>query len=158
MQSGFRVLAFRGRSSSHVGELFACVGCRLRTKMHMGFLLREYHCPLATWGVSEKGSHVARPQSTKVLTCGFSVKKEGVWRELSRTGADSWIFGEKGRCVARAQRNRCRLADFQRKRKSCGMISLPFFTTRQKRKVGGTTSARKSANSQIFSKKGNCVA
>ena len=100
MQSGFGVLAFRGRSSSHVGELFAHVGCRLRTKMHMGFLLREYRCPLATWGVSKKGSHVARPQREKVLTHGFSAKKEGVWCDLSTKGADSRIFSEKGNGVA----------------------------------------------------------
>ena len=67
----------------------------------MGFLLREYRCPLATRMVSEKGSRVARPQSTKVPTRGFSAKKEGVWRELSGTGADSRIFGEKGNGVAR---------------------------------------------------------
>ena len=78
----------------------ACVRCLLRTKMHMGFLLREYCCPLATWVVSKKGSHVARPQGEKVPTRGFLAKKEGVWRELSRTGADLWIFGEKGSCVA----------------------------------------------------------
>ena len=46
----------------------------------------------------------------------------------------------------------------EQKRKSCGATSLPFFTTQRKRKVGGTTSARKSADSWIFSKKGNCVA
>ena len=101
MQSGFGVLAFRGRSSSHVGELFARVSCLLRTKMHMGFLLREYRCPLATRGVSEKGSRVAQPQRKKVPTRGFSAKKEGVWRELRTKGADSRIFGEKGNGVAR---------------------------------------------------------
>ena len=76
---------------------------------------------------SEKGSRVARPQSRKVPTRGFPAKKEGVWRELSRTGADSRIFGEKGSCVARPL---CHfsLADFQRKRKRCGATSLPFFT------------------------------
>ena len=100
MQSGFGVLAFRGRSSSHVGELFACVGCLVGTNMHMGFLLRQYHCPLAMQVVSKKGSHVVQPQSEKVPTRGFSVKKEGVWHELSSTGADSWIFGEKGSHVA----------------------------------------------------------
>ena len=84
VQSGFGVLAFRGRSSSHVGELFAHVGCLLRTKMHMGFLLREYRCPLDTRMVSEKGSRVARPQSTKVPTHGFLAKKETVWRDLQK--------------------------------------------------------------------------
>ena len=67
----------------------------------MGFLLREYRCPLATRVVSEKGSRVAQPQGEKVPTRGFSAKKEGVWRELSSTGADSRIFGKKGNCVAR---------------------------------------------------------
>ena len=45
-----------------LARVFACVSCLLRTKMHMGFLLRQYRCPLATRVVSEKGSHVARPQ------------------------------------------------------------------------------------------------
>ena len=66
----------------------------------MGFLLREYRCPLATQVVSEKGSRVVRPQSEKVPTCGFSAKKEGVWHELSKKGANSQIFGEKGNRVA----------------------------------------------------------
>ena len=103
-----------------VAFLVTCfhVGCLLETKMHMGFLLRQYHCPLATRGVSEKGSHVARPQSTKVPTRGFSAKKETVWRDLpaifhnsakkeggwrnlSKESADLWIFGKKGSRVAR---------------------------------------------------------
>ena len=91
---------FRGRSSLHVGELFAHVGCLVGMKMHMGFLLRQYRCPLATCMVSKKGSRVARPQSKKVLTHGFSAKKEGVWCELSTKGADLRIFGEKGSHVA----------------------------------------------------------
>ena len=115
-----------------VAFLLACfhVGCLLETKNHMGCLLRQYRCPLATRVVSEKGSRVARPQGEKVPTRGFSAKKEGVWRDLSR------------------------LADFRRKRKSCGATSLPFFTTRRKRKVGGTTSV----DSRIFGEKGSCVA
>ena len=75
-----------------------------------------------------------------------------------RKSADSQIFGEKGRCVARPQNERCRLADFRRKRERCGATCLPFFTTRRKRKVGGATSAAKSADSRIFGKKGNRVA
>ena len=82
------------------------------------------------------------------LAMWFRVKKEVVWQ----------IFGKKGRCVAQPQHKRCRLMDFQRKRKRCGTTSLPFFRTQQKRKVGGTTSSWKSTNSQIFGKKGNCVA
>ena len=77
---------------------------------------------------SEKGSRVAT----------FLAKKEGVWRDLSE--------------------KRCRLADFRRKRKRCGATSMPFSTTRRKRKVGGTTSAGKSADSRIFGNKGNRVA
>ena len=63
----------------------------------------------------------------KVPTGGFWAKKAGVWRDLSTTGADSRIFGEKGNGVARPP---CHfsLADFRRKRKSCGATSLPFFT------------------------------
>ena len=81
------------------------------------------------------------------------------WREKAHgMPFGAWKFGEKGRCVAQPQQERCRLADFWRKRKSCGATSLPFFTTRRKRKVGGATSARKSADSRIFGKKGNCVA
>ena len=86
---------------------------------HVGCLLRQYCCPLATRLASEKGSRVARPQREKVPTRGFSAKKEGVWRDLSTKG----------------------LADFRRKRKRCG-----------------ATSARKSADSRIFGKKGNRVA
>ena len=97
-----------GGGSAHVLLMFmlacfsrcACVRCLLRMKMHMGFLLRQYHCPLAMQVVSKKGSHVVQPQSEKVPTRGFSVKKEGVWHDLSSTGADSWIFGEKGSHVA----------------------------------------------------------
>ena len=114
-----------GAGSAHVLLVFmlACFShcARMATllwvKTHMGFLLRQYRCPLATRVVSEKGSRVARPQSQK-----------------------------------------CRLADFRWKRKWCGATSLPFFTTRRKRKVGGATSAAKSADSRIFGEKGICVA
>ena len=97
-------LCHRGADGSRfarmVARVCACVGTLLWAKMHMGFLLRQYRCPLATRVVNEKGSRVARPQSTKVPTCRFSAKKEGVWCELMRTGANSQIFGEKGSCVA----------------------------------------------------------
>ena len=33
-------------------------------------------------------------------TCGFLAKKEGVWCDLSKKGANLWIFSEKGNCVA----------------------------------------------------------
>ena len=89
------------RFAAAVGNFWLAWGCLVGTKMHMGFLLREYRCPLATRGVSEKGSHVAQPQRKKVPTRGFSAKKEGVWRELSTKGADLRIFGEKGSRVAR---------------------------------------------------------
>ena len=89
---------------------------------------------------------------------GGERKRKSCGATSEHKGADSWIFGEKGRCVARPQQNRCWLTDFWRKRKRCGVTSLPFSTTRRKRKVGGTTSARKSANSWIFGKKGNRVA
>ena len=120
VQLGFGVLTFRGHSSSHVGELFACMGCLLRTKMHMGFLLREYRCPLATRGVSEKGSHVARPQREKVPTRGFSAKKETVWRNLS---AIFHHLAKKEGGWRNLSKEKCWLADFRRKRKSCGAIS-----------------------------------
>ena len=89
---------------------------------------------------------------------GGERKRESCGATSEQKGADSRIFSEKGRCVARPQHERCRLADFRRKRKRCGATSLPFFTTRRKRKVGGATSARKSADSRIFGEKGNCVA
>ena len=89
---------------------------------------------------------------------GCERKRKSCRATSGRKSADSRIFSEKGRCVARPQNERCRLADFQRKRKRCGATSLPFFTTRRKRKVGGATSAGKSANSQIFGEKGDCVA
>ena len=79
----------------------ACVVTLLWAKMHMGFLLRQYRCPLATRLASEKGSRVARPHREKVPTRVFSAKKEGVWRDRRTKGADSWIFGEKGNGVAR---------------------------------------------------------
>ena len=66
----------------------------------MGFLLRQYRWPLATRVVSEKGSRVARPQSTKVPTRGFSAKKETVWRDLPAI-FHLRNFGEKGSRVAR---------------------------------------------------------
>ena len=85
-------------------------------------------------------------------------KRKSCGATSERKSADSRVFGEKGRCVARPQNKRCRLADFRRKRKRCGVTSLPFSTTRRKRKVGGATSARKSADSRIFGEKRNCVA
>ena len=59
-------------------------------------------------------------------TRGYLAKKAGVWRDLSAI-FHSRIFGEKGNGVARPP---CHfsLADFRRKRKSCGATSLPFFT------------------------------
>ena len=66
------------------------------------------------------------------------LKKEGVWHDLSMKGANLQIFSEKGSHVV--------------------WPPCPFFTTWQKRKVGGATSAGKSANLWIFSEKGNCVA
>ena len=116
MQLGFGVLAFRGHDSAHIGELFAHVGCLVGTKMHMGFLLREYRCPLATCGVSEKGSHVARPQSTKVPTCGFSTKKETVWRDLP---AIYHNLAKKEGGWHNLSKEKCQLADFWQKRKLC---------------------------------------
>ena len=62
----------------------------------MGFLLRQYRCPLAMRGVSEKGSRV----QPKVPTRGFLAKKEGGWRDLPAI-FHSRIFGEKGSRVAR---------------------------------------------------------
>ena len=70
-------------------------------KKHMGCLLRQHPWPLATWFASEKGSCVVQPQGEKVLTCRFSVKKEGVWRNLRTKGADSRIFSKKGNGVVR---------------------------------------------------------
>ena len=91
-----------------VAHVFACIfarvlpcGSLLETKNHMGCLLRQHPWPLATRFGSEKGSCVAQPQREKVLTRGFSAKREGVWRDLSTKGADSRIFGEKGNGVAR---------------------------------------------------------
>ena len=85
-----------------VAFLVACfhVGCLLETKNHMGCLLRQYRCPLATRVVSEKGSRVARPQGEKVPTHGFSAKKETVWRDLPAI-FHSRNFAEKGSRVAR---------------------------------------------------------
>ena len=120
VQLGFGVLAFRGHSSSHVGELFAHIGCLLRTKMHMGFLLREYRCPLAMWGVSKKGSGVAWPQSKKVPTRRFSAKKEVVWRDLSAIFHHS---AKKEGGWRNLSWEKCRLADFRQKRKLCGATS-----------------------------------
>ena len=65
-----------------VGNLLAHVGCLVGMKMHMGFLLRQYRCPIAMRVVSEKGSHVVRPQREKVPTCRFSAKKETMWHNL----------------------------------------------------------------------------
>ena len=87
-----------------VARVCARVGTLLWAKTHMGCLLREYRCPLATWVVSEKGNHVARPQggrcrladfwwkrkvcgmtsAEQVPTRGFSAKKETVWRDLQK--------------------------------------------------------------------------
>ena len=92
-------------------------------------------------------SHVVGEQKRK--SCGATSE---------RKSADSRIFGEKGRCVARPQHERCRLADFWWKRKRCGATSLPFSTTWRKRKVGGANSAAKSADSRIFGEKGSRVA
>ena len=82
-------------------------------------------------------SHVGGEQKRK--SCGTT--SEG-------KGADSQIFGEKGRCVARPQQHRCRLADFRRKRKSCGATSAIFHDSAKKE--GGWP--------RIFGRKGNCVA
>ena len=103
-----------------VGNFWLAWGCLVGTKTHMGFLLRQYRCPLATRVVNEKGSRVARPQSkkcqlvdfrrkrkvcgatsgAKVPTRGFSAKKETVWRDLPAI-FHSRNFAEKGSRVAR---------------------------------------------------------
>ena len=76
---------------------------------------------------SEKGSRVARPQSKKVPTRGFSAKKEGVWRELTSTGADSWIFGEKGRWVAQPQQGKVPTRGFSAKKETVWRDLKNFF-------------------------------
>ena len=109
---------------------FSCctrMGTLLWVKTHMGCLLRQYPWPLATrfgvkkevvWRVLAKNEGVWCDLSKKkVLTHRFlakkevmwhdlsaifhdSAKKEGVWCNLRAKGADSWIFSEKGSCVA----------------------------------------------------------
>ena len=56
----------------------------------------------AFWGVEiwQKRKWCGATSEEKVPTHGFLVKKAGVWRNLSKKGADSWIFSKKGSCVA----------------------------------------------------------
>ena len=116
-----------------VAHVFAHVRCLL---MHIGCLLRQYPWPPATQVVSEKGSHVAWPQSEKVPTHGLSVKKEGVWCDLSKKGTNSWIFGEKGNDVAQPP---CHFSQLGEKGRC-------------------VVQPQQGANLQIFGKNGNSVA
>ena len=110
--------------------LLACfhVGCLLEMKNHMGCLLRwEEKSRLADFW--RKRYVFGATSAVQVPTRGFLAKKAGVWRDLSKKGADSRIFGEKGSRVARPL---CHfsLADFRRKRKRCGATSHPKVPTR----------------------------
>ena len=79
---------------------------------------------------SRARSHVSRVVLAFWTTWDAFWRRKTTWDAFWGGGksADSRIFGEKGRCVARPQHERCRLADFRRKRKSCGATSLPFLT------------------------------
>ena len=105
-----------------VAFLLACfhVGCLLETKNHMGCLLRQRQkCRLADFW--RKRQVCGATSARKVPTRGFSAKKETVWRDLPAI-FHSRIFGEKGNGVAQPP---CHfsLAEFRRKRKSCGATS-----------------------------------
>ena len=111
MKRRSRVIGGRMSSRASMWDPFC------RAKKHMGFLLRQYPWPLAT-RLRAKKEIVC---NQKVPTRGFSAKKEVVWRDLSAI-FHSRIFGEKGNGVARPP---CHfsLAEFRRKRKSCGATS-----------------------------------
>ena len=66
----------------------------------------------------------------------LSVKKEGVWCDLSKKGANSWIFGEKGNNVAQPP---CHFSQLGEKGRC---VAQP----------------QQGANLQIFGKNGNGVA
>ena len=57
-------------------------------KKHMGFFLRQYPWPLATW-LGAKKEIVCKP---KVLTHGFLVKKEGGWGDLKNMPEIHYFF------------------------------------------------------------------
>ena len=70
--------------------------------------------------LGEKGRSVAQTQQRKVPTRGFSAKKEVVWRDLP---AIFHNLAKKEGGWRNLSREKCRLADFRRKRKPCGATS-----------------------------------
>ena len=80
MQLGFGVLAFRGCSSSHVGLCFCSRELPFEDKNAHGIPFE---------GIPLSPSHAGGEQ--KMKSCGVTSEQKG---------ADSWIFGKKGRCVA----------------------------------------------------------
>ena len=127
------------------GHVFAHVGCLLRMKTHLGFLLRHNQkCQLMEFWQKRKQCGTTSEQ--KVLTCGFLAKKEMVWRDLSAIltcGFSAkketvWCnlsailthgFSAKKETMWCDLSQKCLLRDFWWKRKWCGMTSLPFCTT-----------------------------